>query len=241
MSLSGNPTVFGIDPYNISATPVHPLGAKGISADGRKFRYAKAGAADLNPGQLTIGVNIVANHEDIAFATAGAVGDRTVSITIGATAVTASQYTNGYLVIIDDTGEGHTHLITDHGITAGSEAIDISIEPGLTEATVVATTVALVRNLYQDIIISNTDQNDIPTGVPQVTITAEYYGWVQTGGICGVLMDESVANGLQLTIGSSTAGSVELVDANAEIIVGIACGGVNAQDGEYNPIHLSID
>lgn len=241
MSLSGNPTVFGIDPYTISSTPIHPLGAKGISVDGRIFRYAKAGATALAPGKLTVAADITANHEDIAFATAGVIGDRTVSVTVGATAVAASEYCGGYLVIIDDTGEGHTHLIEEHDSSDGSEAINVDIKPGLLEATTTSTTVALVRNAYHSLVISDTGQADIPTGIPQISITAAYYGWVQTGGICGAFMDESCAHGAQLTIGSSASGAVEVVDADAEKYIGIACAGVNATDTEYNPIYLTID
>lgn len=239
--LSGNPTVFGIDPYTISSTPIHPLGAKGISVDGRIFRYAKAGATALAPGKLTVAADITANHEDIAFATAGVIGDRSVSITLGATAVTASEYAGGYLVIIDDTGEGHTHLIESHDVADASTACTFNIKPGLLEATTTSTTVALVRNPYYGLVISATNQADVPTGIPQISITASYYGWVQTGGVCGAFMDESCAHGANLTIGTGASGALEVIDLLGEKSVAYAMAGVNATDTEYNPVYLTLD
>ena len=45
--LSGVPIVYGIDPAAVETVPSHQLGAMGVTADGRKFRYAYAGAVAL--------------------------------------------------------------------------------------------------------------------------------------------------------------------------------------------------
>lgn len=239
--LSGNPTIFGIDPFSLSTTPKHPVGAKGVSPDGRTFRYAKAAATNIATGKLCVAADVTANHEDIAFAVAGAVGDQSINVTLGATAVAANEYDGGYVVIIDDTGEGHTHLITSHPASDGSEAVDIYIKPGLEEATTTSTTVTLVRNPYTNVVISATDQADIPLGVTPIAATASNYFWLQTGGIASCLSDESTAAGDVCTIGTGTAGAVEAADAANEPVVGIIPAGVAAEDGEHNPIYLTLD
>ena len=242
--LSGNPTVFGIDPFSIGTTPLHPLGSKGITADGRIFRYAKAGSTNIATGKLCIAADIVANHEDRAFATAGAVGDTSVSISIGGTAITANQYDEGYLAIIDDTGEGHVHKIISHGTSsAGSENVTFFISPGLEEATTTSTTVTLIRNLYSGVLISDGSQADIPVGVTPIALTGDNYGWLQTGGIASVLTDTGAqaTQGHPVTIGGTSSGGLTEHDAATEPIVGYAPVGVAPTSGEHNPYFLTLD
>ena len=241
--LTGNPTVFGIDPFSESATPIHPLGTKGVTTDGRIFRFTKNGAVALTTGRLCIAADLIANHEDRAFATAGVVGDKIVSIAIGGTAITANQYDEGYLVIIDDTGEGHTHQIVRHGTsTTGSENVSFTITPGLKEATTTSTTVTLVRNIYSGVLVSDTSQSDIPVGVTPIAVTASYYFWLQAGGIAGVYTDTTATvQGQMVTIGATDNGAVTVHDSVAEPIIGIAPVGVTATATEECPVFLTLD
>ena len=70
-------------------------------------------------------------------------------------------------------------------------------------------------------------------------VTAAYYYWCQTRGDAVVLMDEAVAKGAAITIGSSVAGAVEAVDAAGEIQIGI--NRETGVDTEYGPVWLTID
>ena len=241
--LSGNATVFGIDPFSESSTPVHPIGTKGMTPDGRIFRYAKNGAVALTTGKLTIAADLVTNHEDRAFATAGAVGDKTVSISIGATAITANQYDEGYLVIIDDTGEGHVHQIVSHGTTSGSANVSFTISPGLEEATTTSTTVSLMRNRWSGVLISDGSQSDVAAGVTPIAVTAGYYFWAQTGGMASILTDTGAqaVQGQPITIGGTSSGGVTIHDAATETYLGMAPVGVTPTSGEHNPYWLEID
>lgn len=241
--LGGNPTVYGIDPFSTSSNPLHKVGTKGVTAEGRLYRYARNGSTALNPGELCKAADLTANHEDRAFATAGAVGDTSVSISIGATNIVANEYVDGHLVIIDDTGEGHAHRITKHGVNSGAADVTFYIEPGLEEATTTSTTVTLVRNPFSGVVVTqaSSDQLDIPTGVPNLDVAASEYFWIQTGGTCAVLQDATITAGNPVTIGSSTAGAVEARDAVAEPLVGIVPAGVNTTDTEFNPVYLLID
>lgn len=245
MSLSGYPTIFGIDPYSTDTIPSHQVGVKGVAADGRIYRYGKVGASDIATGKLCISPSVVSNHEDIAFASAGAIGDTVVSITLGATAVTANQYDGGYLLIVDDTGEGYTHLIEAHGTSsAGSEAINITITPGLQVATTTSTTVTLVPNQLSGVVIAaGGTQTSIPVGVTPIAMSASTYGWLQTGGWSTVLQSgtNTPTAGEPVTIGEATNGSVSGRDAVAEPLVGIAQETTNPVSGEHNGVYLLID
>ena len=85
----------------------HPLGAVGMTPDGRCFRWAFSGEA-IGAGQLVMQKGAVANHDmDLATATAGSVGDTSITVTLGATAATLNQYEDGALYTNDGTGEGH--------------------------------------------------------------------------------------------------------------------------------------
>lgn len=242
MSLGGNPGIFGIDPYSQSSTPVHQLGAKGISPDGRIFRYAKASSTGIAVGKLCIAADITANHEDLAFATAGAIGDKSVSITVGATAVAANEYDGGTLHIIDDTGEGHTFLIEKHGASDGSEAVTFYIKPGLEVATTTSTTVTLARNKNMNVLISDGTLTDVPVGVTPIAVTASYYFWIQTGGPATCLVDANdTTAGSPITIGDTNTGAVETRDGAGEPIVGIQPAGAGADVGEHGVFFLTLD
>lgn len=245
MSLSGYPTIFGIDPYSIDTVPRHQVGVKGVASDGRVFRYSFAGASDIVTAVLCVAADITTNHEDIAFATAGSIGDTVHSITVGATAVAANEYVGGYMVIIDDTGEGYSHLITAHDASsAGSENINVYTKPGLQVATTTSTTVTLVRNPYRAVVIATGGtQTDVPVGVTPRAITASNYFWLQTGGIASILTSgtNTATAGEPITIGEATNGSVSGRDAVAEPFVGHALTGVAPTSGEHNPYFLELD
>lgn len=242
--MNGIAGVYGIKPTEVSEAPLHQLGTKGYSADGRIFRYGQAAGTEIATGVLCVSPAITANHEDIAFQAAGAVGDKVVTITLGATAVTGNEYEEGYLLIVDDAGEGYTHLIERAPATASAGDIELRITPGLQVATTTSTTVTLVRNPYRDVVIATGGtQTSIPVGVSPRVMTADNYGWFQTGGWATVLMSgtNTPTAGEPVTIGEATNGSVSGRDAVAEPLVGIAQETTNPASGEHNGVFLTLD
>jgi len=239
---SGLPTVFGIKPWKESSTPKHQVGSKGYTNDGRVFRYIKADGA-LTLGHVSIAADLVGNHEDIGTNT-HAIGDKSITATAGATAVTANMYTNGYVVVNDDTGQGTSYGIEGHTtVSAAGGDITVYLKDRIRITAIAGTTVTLVRNPYRDVITGPGDATlDIFTGVPILTISDGYYGWTQTGGICSVLSDATVPVALRgVIISNGVAGSVEVVTAIAtETVIGQALN-MTYVDGEYNPIQLTWD
>ena len=238
MSLS-NGFVSDFDVRQTSTTKAQELGTLAMASGGRKYRYAKAGATALDAGKLTVAADVVANHVDIAAAVAAAIGDTSVSVTLGATAATANQYADGYLVVNDAAGEGTAYRIKGHGAHAGSGTLVVNLFDPIAVALTTSSVVSLQKNTFDAVVISATDQADLPAGVPNVPVAIGAYFWCQTGGDCAVLSDEPVTAGLAITTGTGVTGAVEAVDAAGEPQIGIAKQAL--VDTEYRTAHLSID
>lgn len=240
MGLTMNSVVYAQDFRDISSTKELSLGTKGVTKDGRVYRYARAGAVALSAGKICINADLVAHHTNIAVYAAAAIGATKVQATLGATAATADQYADGYLTVNDATGEGCNYLIRGHAAVDSAGVISVNLVDPI-EVALVATTseVTLKSNPWADVVISIADQADQCVGVPNVAVTAAYYGWLQTGGECAVLADEAVAKGLALTIGSSTVGAVEALDGAGEHQIGVASEAL--VDTEYRSAYLTID
>lgn len=240
--ISGLPTIFGIEPSKLSSTPIHQLGTKGITADGRIFRYAKNSAVEIATARLTKMPDVTGDHENIVFQTAGVIGDNQIKLTVATTAVVANEYVGGYAVINDGTGQGYTHLITKHGI--GDGTITFDIKPTLQVATTTSTTVQLIRNKYYGVLITDADLANVPLGVTPRVITASYYFWLQTGGVASCLVDATTkpTAGQPFTIGDVTNGAIEVIAAITEPIVGQAMIGVTlADDDDTAAVLLTLD
>ena len=86
------------DSFTSSSTQLHPLGTRAYTTDGRRYRYAQAGAVNLVAGTLIQGAAPLANHLALA-APAVAIGDTSFTFTPGATAGAANLYAEGYLQV----------------------------------------------------------------------------------------------------------------------------------------------
>ena len=226
------------DPLTTSTTREVMLGTPGKTPDGRSYRYARAGAVALSPGQLCVAATVVANHQNLACA-AAAVGAYDVTVTLGATAATADQYQDGFLVINDVDGEGIAYRITGHPAAASSGSLVVRLAQPIEVALTANSEACLQMNPYDDVVISVTDQADMPVGIPNITVAIDAYFWLQTGGPCSAWADETITAGQALTTGTGVAGQVEALDAAGEPQVGIAIqAGV---DTEYRMVCLTLD
>lgn len=239
MALTTERVVLEQDFRDISSTQQLDLGSKAVTKDGRVYRYAKAGATALDPGKLCVNADLVANHTNRTVAAAVAAGGTSVGVSIGATAATKDQYAGGYLTVNDATGEGINYLIRGNSAAAGSDTLTVYLDEPVKVALTTSSEVTVKLNPWSGVVVSATDQADQPVGVPNVTVTAAYYGWLQTRGECAVLADEAVTKGLALTIGTGVAGAVEALDAAGEPQIGVASEAL--VDTEYRSAFLSID
>lgn len=224
-----------------SSTKREAFGTLRVEADGRKFRYGKAGAA-ITVGKNCSGAAAVANHINCSVA-AAAVGDTQVSVTVGGTAVTADQYADGFLQINDETGEGYQYTIVSNTACDASGVTIVQLTDPIQVALVAAgsSQASLIPNLWSSV-ITQASENSMPAGVTVRGMTSGYYGWFQTGGLGVYLASGTPAVGQMLVL-SDTDGALELGNAtytSAEPIVAIAAATAGVA-GEYKPCFYRID
>ena len=234
------PQLFNQGLFEESSTQKHKLGTARRLEDGRTFVYSRAGAVALASGKLCVAATLAANHVNQSVGDAAAIGDRVVKVDLGATALTEDQYKEGFLSINDATGEAHQYKVSGHAAAdASATSVSINLYDSVMVALVADTSeYSLLKHPYDGAVISVTDQADMPIGIPQIAVTANYYFWMQTWGACPAFADETLTVGKALTTGTGVAGTVEVVDAVAEPLVGYAIqAGV---DTEYRQIFLKI-
>lgn len=242
MSLNTNLILSAQDVYETSTTKLHALGTRAVADGGKIYRYALAGAVNLAAGKTVATPAKVANHTNIAVAAAAAVGSRSVSVTLGATAATADQYADGFLVVIDVAGVGTAYRITGHAAIASSGTGTIDLAENIATALTTSSKVSLVYNPWASVVVapSASGVSQVIAGVPNVAVTAASYFWAQTGGIASVLSDGIIAKGAGAIPSDAVDGAVETeVAGTVTQRVGVAPEAT--VDTKYYPILLSID
>ena len=230
--------------YEISATPKETVGTLRILADGRKFRYAQAGAAALEAGKITEAPVLDADFCNKACPTA-AIGDTEITVTHVATgaAYPADYFRGGYLMITD--GLVQYPIVSSSAVTTSSTTIDLHLGQALMIALTSGKEFNLVASPWK-YVITMANVPCMPTGVPQVEVTALYYCWLQTGGIGHCLVDATPTVGSMLVPDAddgalsviATTASTGTWDTDAPYIA-IAMG--LAYDSAAATVHLLID
>jgi hypothetical protein len=243
MKLEGVPSIITIDPFTQEESAAEDLGLGVYLADRRAFRYAKVGASDVSKGKLQTAPAPKTNHHNVAVAAAAAIGAKQVTVTLGATSAVANEYSEGYLCINDNTGEGQTYKIAGHPAANSSASLVVTLADPLTVALTTTSEACLVHNGFNGV-IEGTSVTIRPAGVPLISLTAAYFGWVQSKGVASVLCETATTLGAKQKSSDSVAGAVEdladILGASGEVEVGTASimAGV---DTEYRPIVLTID
>ena len=224
-----------------STTNLETLGAVGATADNRLFRYVYTDATNgLGIGKLGTAPAATANHVNRSLGSASpvAVGGKTVTVAVGATAVTADQYAGGYLVVRDGTGKGQVLRVNGNSSSAGSTDITVSLaDPISTALSLSDSKVDLINPFYGVVAATGLAQ---AVGVAPVTFAAGTYGWVQTKGIASVLADGVITKGYACVQSTSVQGAVAITSANAATsqLVGVAPEAT--VDTKYTQILLDI-
>lgn len=194
-----------------------PLGTRLVLPDGRVFRYARAGASDLDIGKLMQECVVSSGHTKDRVPAVAAIGATQVTITNATTAITAGMYAEGYLFINNEAGEGQICTIKSHAVAGATDTCVITLEDedALTVALTASSRVGLRKNLYKDIIVNPISATGVPIGVTPRSITAEWYGWLQTWGPCAVLTNGVLVLGKAIGPGGTTVGSVDVYPLNS--------------------------
>ena len=241
--LTGYLVIAAGDTLSSGTVQQHPLGALGVTADGRKFRYCRAGGAALVTGDCYSSAGQDAQFEAMAIQANAAIGATSISITIGTTTVAANDFDEGLLMVASGTGIGQSSRILSHGTGTSGETVAFVIEDALKVALTTAgsSTLSVIKNPYDDVIIQATTPVAQTAGIASYAIPATEYGWLQTGGPAACLFDASVnaVDTLGVAGSTTTEGAVRVAAAGSEMI-GNAMQVVTVS-AEVGPVFLTLD
>ena len=221
----------------------YPWGTLMMLPDGRQFRYVRAGGT-IAAGLLAQSEVPEANWDELAVNTF-ALGDKTMAITLGATAMDLNEAAWGYVNVEDDTGEGYAYSIfSNPAIGSGAEGTFV-LNTGVRLAAVAATTVGVLKSPYRDIIVHPSPPTAIVVGVVQQAMVAGNCGWVQVWGPCSVLTEGTLVIGDSVQPSSSADGAVTPMTLtegtpNVEIAPNVGWCMEVAATTEYSMIFLRI-
>ena len=244
MSLSGYTTITASGLYTSSTNKMHDLGQPGITSDGRKYRYCKSGGAVLVTGDCYSSAAQDAQFEAMAIQANAAIGATSISITIGTTTIAANDFDEGYLMVASGTGIGQSSKIASHGTGTSGQTVVFEIEDPLKVAltTTGSSTLTVVKNPYDDVVIQNATPVAQTAGIAQFAIPTTEFGWIQTGGPAACLWDNVPTTVELLSVGASTTtnGAVTLVTSANTAQIGISMHIVSVST-EVSPVFLTID
>jgi len=238
--LTGDPVSCGQALYTSSATRIHSLGERLVTANGNVYRYCKAGAVALVAGNWIQSPAQIADHQNITVA-AAAINATSITVTVAGTAVTENQYAGGQAVVTIAPGLGQQINISGHPAADASTAVVLQLDEPLRVALTTDTRIDLVPNLYNGVI-----QNPVTTltgvcvGVATYIIAASEFGWLQRSGLTGALIAGTPGVGLAIVVPGTAAGAA-VIDgaASATNVVGtMASTGGN---GECNGVMVALE
>ncbi|HEX9503616.1 MAG TPA: hypothetical protein VF974_04830 [Patescibacteria group bacterium] len=224
--------------YSNDSVQLMTLGQKIESADGRIFRYALAGGVTLVSGNLLQSPAVVAGNQTLT-PTAFAIGATSISVTMGATSVTANQYAMGYANINTTPGNGFAYLISGHAAITNAVAGTINLSDPVQVAGTAASIVDLVLNPYSGVLQAPvTTLTGTIVGGAVAPITNAQFGWVQTHGCYSALSSGTAIVGSLLGGVPSAAGSVTAFTGVLPVVGYTMKVGVDAKNV---PVFLQID
>lgn len=241
MNLTGAQMAAAYGTLQATADAKHALGTRMQSEDGsRIFRYCQAGAVDLVAGNVIQAAAPIANHLNCGLA-AAAVGDKTLTVTPGATAGAAGLYAGGYGVVSTGPNLGQTFRISGHPAITASVAFLLSLlaDDPVAVAMTTASKLDLHQNLYQNVIQAPvTTLTGAIVGVAPVIIPATYFGWLQTAGPGAVLIDGTPAVANLVSSPAAVAGGAA-INSTTLTLVGTMC--VVGVDTKCKLVNIQIE
>ena len=179
-----------------STVKSHPVGTRGVTRDGRVYHYALANGA--------IRSGVAVEHKagdgtvyglDVAVGSAAATDAQSVYlVSLSTVAITKDQWADGFLNVQDGTGEGKTHKVLGHAVTAVGSSLRVNLYPNdkIDEALTTSSLVNLAYGDYYDVnessAASANGRVDLIMGVAPVEVADNEYFWCQTWGHCSALV-----------------------------------------------------
>lgn len=225
-----------IDLFQTSTVATADLGATAFTADGRRFRYALAGASALVAGKLQQSSVETTSDQNLT-AVAASVGDVQIASTSTIT-VAANYYAQGWAVITVTPGVGQMYQISGHAAyTAAAPTFNLFATDAIRVALTTSSRIDLVANPFSSVILCPATATGLPVGAAVTNNPLGTYGWIQAGGVANVLADGSVAVGVSVCASAATAGAVK-TNVAAGPFVGVSL--TNISTTEYGAVYLTL-
>ena len=202
-------------------------------SDGRQFRYVST-AADLAAGEIVAWRTAQAAALDNKLSVA-AINATTLVIDTSGTAlfgagagvVVANDLAGGFIVIEDDTGEGHQYRIKSNTVGTSATSITVVLWDKLKVAVDATTDVFLIGPKYRKVVEGAILLS--PIGVCMTATTAatagvDQYFWVQTRGLAAVLVKTGTGIAIGKLVSAVADGGCILAAGHDTNILGTAMG-----------------
>lgn len=225
--LSGATLIGAQDLYTQSVAPMHKVGQLALDEIGNRYRYVKAGGANLVTGNLLQEPAEDTNFRSMVCSAASAIGSKTIKATLGATATTANMFDGGELVVESGTGIGQLFRIVSHSVADGAAVCTFIVDRPVKIALIASdSNISVRKNAYNGVIQFPTTPTGAPVGVALYAMTAAYYGWIQSGGDAVVLFDNT-----DNTAADASAIKPSLTVAGSAMAVG---------EADVAPVHIGF-
>jgi len=222
----GPPSMAKQDVYTTSTTQKYELGTKLYLDSQRIYRYGLNGATQLAINLMTSSAAEVTDHKQTTqTGHAWAVGDKSGTVLIsGTTTVADNEWAGGYMYVDKaNITSGAYKILACHQTAA--TIVQVELETPIRTAIAVTDDVTIKPSRWSKVVVAATTIIGASSGVPNVVVPANSYGWLQTGGPCPITVD----TGETVVIG-------ETVGYPATISVAGACGVVAVTDETWGTV-----
>lgn len=236
--------------YEESSSQKMALGFRVSLTDGRAYRYSyfvtATGQALLSAPDTSVNDCAESDNIIVAPASAQTTTDGTATykyVEITKASVSANVYAGGYFITTDDTGEGYMYRIESNTATGdpASGKIRLTLKDPIVTTLDATTDFAIVGHTYANLHGSTAATDPVVSGVSLLSMTVDYYGFVQTWGPAVVLCDASggaIAQGDIAALSDGVTGAFQLQDAYTEQLIGTVL--FAPDDTGYGGVYLRL-
>lgn len=229
------------------------VGTRWDLSDGREVILVQADASTaVAAGKLYQDPALVTNHQNCAVTaiqTYSANGNTPykLTITLGATAVTANYYAGGLAYVNAGTGLGQTLRIASHPAADSAASLTLTLEDGPNTALSTSTSKVSLQVAHGQGVIVTTGTGSgasAPvTGVALYVIPVSAYGFLVSKGVTAALSDTTApANGTPISPSAATAGAVGQTAYATNVVSGAVIGYSVAAgtSAEYRAVFVNL-
>ncbi len=220
------------------------VGSKWDTNLGQTVALVQNGAVAIASGKLLQAPTQDTNHQKLAMTVPTAypatVGATQILVTNSSTVLKQNIFAGGFLVVASGTGIGQTLQIGSHQAAANGATFVVTLVDALTVALDATSTVSMIQNPYNGVLISNHSTLGTPVGVslyPMAAGTAPtydgtsglqtaagvaQYGFIVTSGPVGCLIDALTNVGYPVGPSTNTDGALNVATLTSSPQIGIS-------------------